>query len=102
MALVRGSLIPFGVIGFHFPLLGVGVSFSVWMAIFALRSLCRPFQLKKEYLGDSSLRWTWVLISVGLETISRATRAITLGARLRVNVLMGGILHRVIGRRDRR
>jgi F0F1-type ATP synthase membrane subunit a len=32
-----------------------------------------------------------------IETISRTARALTLGARIRVNIIMGGILHRVIG-----
>lgn len=62
----------------------------------------RRFQSKKEFFGDGSLRWVWVSVSVGIERISRAARAITLGARIRVNIMMGGILHSVIGTRENR
>lgn len=34
---------------------------------------------------------------MGVERIRRVARAVTLGARIRVNIIMGGILHRVIG-----
>jgi F0F1-type ATP synthase membrane subunit a len=96
------SLIPLAVIGFHFPLFGIGTRFSIWISILLARNFFRSFQAKKELLGDGSLRLIWVLASVGIERISRGARAVTLGARIRVNIMIGGILHRVIGSRNRR
>lgn len=97
LLLVSLSLLPFRSVGLHFPLLGVGISLSIWMSIIRTRRRTRSFQLKKELLRDNSLSWVWVIFSVGIERIRRVTRALTLGARIRVNIIMGGILHRVIG-----
>jgi F0F1-type ATP synthase membrane subunit a len=41
-------------------------------------------------------------VAVLIERISRVARALTLGARIRVNIIIGGILHRVIGAGRRR
>lgn len=95
--LVRLSLLPFGIICLHFPVLGIGLRFSLWLSILIFGMRFRRFQLKKEYLGDSSLRVIWVLISVLFETVRRFARAVTLGARIRVNIMIGRILHVVVG-----
>jgi hypothetical protein len=94
---VRISLAPFGVVGFHFPVLGIGLRFSLWVIVTLIGGQARSLQYKKEYLGDSTLRAVWVMISILIERIRRGARAITLGARIRVNIIIGGILHRVIG-----
>lgn len=99
---VSWSLLPFRIIGFHLPLLGIGIRMRIWLRIFWSRRRGRSLQSKKEFFGDSSLSWIWVTISVGIERIRRGARAITLGARISVNIIIGGILHRVIGRTRRR
>ncbi len=38
-------------------------------------------------------------MSLLIERIRRGARAVTLGARIRVNIIMGGILHSVVGER---
>ena len=97
LILIRVSLIPWSTISFHFPLLGIGIRISIWIAIFFVSLVYRSFQSKKEFLRDRSLGWGWVILSVGIESISRGARAITLGARIRVNIIIGGILHSVAG-----
>ena len=98
---VRISLIPFRVVGFHFPILGVGLRISLWIIITCVGNQSRSLQYKKEYFGDATLSVGWVTMSIFIERISRGARAITLGARIRVNSMIGGILHRVIGERTR-
>ena len=99
--LISWRLVPYRNIGLHFPLLGVGIRISLWLILLFTRNK-RPLQWKRELLGDRSLQWTWVLVSIGIETIRRRARAITLGARLRVNIIIGGVLHNVLGIRRRR
>ena len=97
---VRIRLIPFSVVGFHFPILGVGLRISLWIIITYVGGQARAFQYKKEYFGDVTLSAIWVIMSIFIERIRRGARAITLGARIRVNIMIGGILHRVIGERS--
>lgn len=94
---VRVSLIPLRVIGLHFPVWGIGLSISLWVIITLLGGQTRALQYKKEYLGDSTLNSIWVIMSLFIERIRRGARAVTLGARISVNIIIGGILHRVIG-----
>lgn len=96
------SLIPLGVICFHFPSLGVGLRMTLWVVIVVSAITGRPVQFKKEYLGDASIRGLWGFVALFIERIRRGARALTLGARIRVNIIIGGILHGVLGERSRR
>ncbi len=99
---VRISLLPFSVVNFHFPIFGVGLRFSLWVIITFIGRQSRALQYKKEYFGDNTLSIGWVIMSLLIERISRTARAVTLGARISVNIIMGGILHSVVGERIRR
>lgn len=90
-------LIPYRVTRLHFPLFGVGIRISIWISILLVRIWLRPFQFKRELFSNPSLRLLWVMCAIILESIRRIARAITLGARIRVNILIGRVLHSIIG-----
>lgn len=102
LCVVGISLLPFRVVGLHFPVLGVGLRLALWVIVTGVSFSFRSWQYKKEYLGDTTLSVFWVIISIFIERISRGARAITLGARIRVNIIIGGILHSVVGETSRR
>lgn len=96
--IISFSLMPFGLICFHYVIFRVGVSISFWVVIFFCRK-DRLRQFKKEYLQDASLRGFWAFVAVFVERIRRIARALTLGARLGVNIMIGRVLHTVISGR---
>lgn len=98
LSLIRLSLIPLRTIGLHFPLLGVGIRASIWITIISVGVQFRSLQLKNEFLSNRTVSIRWIIFSVLVETVSWTVRAFTLGARLRINVIIGRILHRVVGR----
>lgn len=95
--LVGLRLIPFSLLCLHFPVFGVGLRVGAWLTIFLAATVNRSVQFKKEYLRDASLSVVWAVISVVLESLRRLARAITLGGRIRVNIMMGRILHVIAG-----
>jgi hypothetical protein len=86
---VRLSLIPFGISVFHYPALGVGISISLWVCIFMVALILRVGQFIKEYLRDPSLPSMWGALCVLIDRGRRGVRAVTLGGRIRVNIIMG-------------
>lgn len=54
-------------------------------------------QFIKEYLRDPSLPSAWAIVCIIVERISRIVRGVTLGGRIRVNIIIGRILFSVIG-----
>ncbi len=91
------SLIPWGITPFHYPTLGVGLSISIWITIVGIRIRERLPQFIKEYFNDPSLSSFWARICLIIERGRRIVRAITLGGRISVNIIIGSILYRVIG-----
>jgi len=98
----RFRLIPFGLTLFHYPTLGVGLSLSFWIILILLSISTRASQFIKEYFNDPSLPAIWAILCILVERGSRIVRAVTLGGRIRVNIIIGSILFRVIGEMKRR
>lgn len=97
LLLMRVSLFPAATIPFHFPVWRISLSISIWLVILMRSISFRRLQWKIEFFADASLSSFWACFAIIVETIRRGARAFTLGARIGVNIIVGGILHRIIG-----
>jgi len=91
------ALFPAALVPFQLPVWRISLSIRIWLIIFIISINHRRLQWKSELLADSSLSFLWTIFAVIVETIRRIARALTLGARIGVNVIVGGILHAIVG-----